>query len=206
MTTSTRKPVLVAIAGGSGSGKSWLATRLAERLPGRVEVVCMDAFYRDRAHLTPAQMARVNFDTPRAIDGNALRLAAETASRGEVFRVPVYDYVTHMRTGTRDCRPGRIVIFEGLWILRSNKLRSLFDHRIFVDAPTKWRLEKRLARDVGERARSRASIIRQFRDQVEPMHQRYVEPQKRRADDVLLSPVSEEAVESLLEKIGKQRR
>lgn len=197
----SQTPVMIAIAGGSGSGKSWLADRLAVALSGRVEVVCMDSFYRDRGHLTPAQCARVNFDQPRAIDREALLAAVARARAGRDFDLPRYDYLTHTRIGSRRCRPGRFVIFEGLWMLRGRALRSLFDLRVFVDAPAKWRLARRLERDVGERGRTKASITRQFREQVEPMHARHVLPQHQWADEVVTAPVSARAVERIVSEL-----
>jgi len=201
----TSNPTLIAIAGGSGSGKSWLATRLAERLPGRVETVCMDSFYRDRAHLSPARRARVNFDHPRAIDGEALRSAVEAARRGRAFEVPDYDYTIHSRVGARRCRPGRFVIFEGLWMLRGRELRRLFDLLVFVDATAKWRLARRLERDVGERGRTKSSIARQFREQVEPMHRRFVQPQERLADEIVTAPVTPDAIERIAREVTGRR-
>lgn len=199
----SRKPILIAIAGGSGSGKSWLGSRLADRLPGRVEVVCMDSFYRDLAHLPVARRAQLNFDHPRAIETELLETAVAAASKGEPFDVPQYDYVTHTRTGaSQTCRPGRFVIFEGLWMLRTRRLRSFFDLRIFVEASAKWRMERRLERDVGERRRTRESVIRQFRDHVEPMHELYVEPQVHVADEVVVAPVKKTEVQRLLSRIG----
>jgi uridine kinase len=199
-------PVLIAIAGGSGSGKTWLARHLSRNLPGRVEIVCLDAFYRDRSHLPPGRRARCNFDHPRALDRAALETAIREARAGRTFAVPVYDYAAHARIGTRPCRPDRFVIFEGLWPLLSPRLRRLFDLKIFIEAGSDWRLARRLERDVGERGRTPDSIIQQFREQVDPMHRIHVEPQHSHADLVFNAPVTDGDADRALAEARNRRR
>lgn len=178
--------MLVAIVGGSGAGKTWLADRLETALGPRCGRVSLDDFYRDLSHLPPARRARVNFDHPRAIDWVLFRQVLEAIRRGRPVRLPRYDFVRHVRAGYRKAgRPPAVLLVDGLWLLRSPAVRRVFALRLFVDAPVALRKERRLERDRLERGRSGASIRRQFREHVQPMHARFVEPQRTRADRIL---------------------
>lgn len=202
---TTKKPIkVIGIAGGSGSGKSWLADRLVRELGTGCEAVSLDNFYRHRPYLSLTQRSRVNYDHPRAIDWAEVVTGVRRAKWGKGMSVPAYDYAEHARVGRAAIRQiGETLVLEGLWTLRRRELRPLIDLTIYVDASPKWRLEKRLTRDVKERGRSRASVVRQFREHVEPMHQRFVQPQARRADLILESPISEEAISVLLQRVAQ---
>ena len=179
-------PVLVAIVGGSGSGKTWLAKRLGRALAPDAISVCLDDFYRDRSHLSPARRARINFDTPRAIDWPLLEAALRCLLKGAAASIPLYDFKTHSRCkANRVLKPKPFIVVDGLWLLRSRVLRRLFHWRIYIDCPMRVRLARRLERDTRFRGRSEESVKRQFRQMVEPMHRRYVAPQARWADLVL---------------------
>jgi uridine kinase len=189
---------LVAIVGGSGAGKTWLADRLEAALAPRVSRLSLDDFYRDLFHLSMARRARVNFDHPRAIDWPYLEQLLRDSLAGRPARMPCYDFATHTRrSGTRPWRPKTVVLCDGLWLLRRPSVRRLFRYKIFVDAPEPVRLRRRLQRDVQERGRSRASVINQFWKDVAPMHARFVAGQTRWADAVLRSPMSAAAVDQL---------
>lgn len=178
--------VIIGIAGGSGSGKSWLAERLTASLAPDVAHLSLDDFYVDRSHLSLARRARINFDHPRAIDWQALEQAVRRLRAGRPARVPAYDFSTHCRQPfTKLVPPKGIVLIEGLWTLRRPLLRRLLDARIFLACGPRTRLRRRLARDLKARGRTRESVCRQFRLVVEPMHRRFVEPQARWADVVL---------------------
>jgi uridine kinase len=199
------RPLLVAIVGGSGSGKSWLADKLAAALaPGAVRL-SLDDFYRDRSHLSMARRDRLNFDHPRAIDWPAVSLALKQLAKGRAARIPCYDFGTHCRLGrSKIVRPGRIVLMDGLWLLRSRAVRGLFDFSIFLDCSARVRLARRLERDLRARARSEASVRRQFRETVQPMNARHVAPQKKFADVVLTGQCSSRRVRWLA-KILRER-
>ena len=203
--TRSRKQVMViGVAGGSGSGKSWLADRLVRGLGRSAVAISLDSFYRHRPYLSLAQRARVNYDHPRAIDWDEVMQVAQNAREGRKICVPDYDYSQHMRAvGLDILRPRKVLILEGLWTLRYRGLQPLIDLGVFVEASAKWRLERRLDRDVRERGRSRASVVRQFRDHVQPMHQQFVQPQSGRADVILESPISEEVISLLLQRVAK---
>jgi uridine kinase len=181
-----KQPLLVAIVGGSGSGKSWLADKLQSALGHNAGRLSLDDFYRDRSHLSPAQRARINFDKPPAIDWPVFERVLNRCLQWRSTQVPRYDFKTHCRLPrSRVLKPKPIMLVEGLWLLRSPRIRKLFGFRIFLDVPMQLRLRRRLARDVTDRGRSRKSVQDQFRKTVEPMHRKFVDPQARLADIVL---------------------
>lgn len=195
------KVQLIAVVGGSGSGKSWLARQLQRRLGARAGTVSLDAFYRDRSALPPRERQRVNFDHPAAIDWPLVAEKLAAIKRGEDVGLPRYDFVTHTRLArARRWRPKPVVVVEGLWLLHRPQLRRLFSLSIYLDCPAAVRRERRIARDQRERGRTRASIVRQFRQQVAPMHNRFVAPQSRRADRVFTTAVTGVEIAGLIAK------
>lgn len=181
-----KQPLLVAIVGGSGSGKSWLAEKLQVALAPNAGRLSLDDFYRDRSHLSPAQRARINFDNPAAIDWPAFERVLNSCLRWREAQVPCYDFTTHCRVlHSRVLKPKPIMLVEGLWLLRSPRIRKHFGFRIFLDSPMELRLQRRLDRDVASRGRSPKSVEDQFRKTVEPMHRRFVLPQIQWSDVIL---------------------
>ena len=199
---STTPVQVIAIVGGSGAGKGWLVERLCRLLGDKACHLQLDDFYRDRSHLPPARRARLNFDLPAAIDWDCAERALRDCREGRPTRVPCYDFATHCRVAERACWMPRPVVFvDGLWLLRPPAVRALFDLKIYLDAPTQLRRSRRLARDVQERGYDAEMIERQLRTAVEPMHGRYVEPQKRWADFVLTQPFREPEVAALTDRL-----
>lgn len=193
---------LVAIVGGSGAGKTWLARRLKRRLGQEAGVLSLDDFYRDLSGLPLRQRARANFDHPDAIEWALFQECLEGIQRGEQVRLPRYDFATHTRRlRPRLWRPRRVVLVDGLWLLHRPDLRRRHSWSVFVDCPAALRLSRRLERDQHERGRSRASILRQFRRQVGPMHDRFVEPQKRWADLVVRPAEMRQMLEPILSRL-----
>jgi uridine kinase len=193
---------LVAIVGGSGSGKTWLAEQLHRELGKEVSRISLDDFYRDRSHLSLARRSRVNFDHPRSIDWNGVRTVLTACRRGQPVRAPRYDFSTHACLGWRPVwRPKRLVLVEGLWLLRAPAVRRLFDLRVYIDCPESLRFQRRLDRDGKERGRTRESIQEQFFGQVAPMHERFVAPQKRWADVVLGAEMGAPDVRRIAEEL-----
>jgi uridine kinase len=193
---------LVAIVGGSGAGKTWLASQLQMGLGKESARLCLDQFYRDRSHLTAAQRARLNFDHPRSIDWPWLEEVLGHCSRGTPTWAPRYDFTSHQRVSKGDWwHPKPLVIVEGLWLLHRPALRRLFSFRIFVDCPENIRLERRLQRDTVERGRTPESVRKQFRDTVVPMHERFVQPQARWADVRLSEAISPIDLQELIERL-----
>jgi uridine kinase len=194
---------LIAIAGGSGAGKTWLAKCLVARLEGKASFFTLDDFYRDRSHLSVKRRQRLNFDSPAAIDWSAfietLSLCRQAGAR---ISLPCYDHSTHSRVD----RPAGslvkpIMIVEGLWLFHLRALRLIFDFKIFIECPADLRFYRRLGRDVTERGRSAGSVAEQFSNTVLPMHKRHVQPQAKWADELLESPLSDGDVARLAAKV-----
>jgi uridine kinase len=195
------RPRLIAITGGSGSGKSWLAERLQELL-GNAARLSLDAFYLDRSHLSAERRARINYDHPRCIDWPLAVHVFQQLKAGRPVSVPHYDFATHSRiAGSSPLPPSPIFLVEGLWLLRRPAVRCLFDLSIFLHCPAQCRLGWRIARDTVERGRSAESVRKQFCATVAPMHDLYIEPQARHADLVLRQPLNAESVERLFDRI-----
>lgn len=198
MTKSKDRPLIVAIAGGSGAGKSWLADRLQKSLGRNAVRISLDDFYRDRSGLPLERRAKINFDHPRAIDWPRVERVLRDCLAGRAARVPSYDFKTHCRLKTsKILNPKPIILVDGLWLLRRPSLRSLFGLRIFLDLPTRIRLRRRVARDLRSRGRTGASIRRQFWSTVAPMHAHYVASQIRWADVVLKGSFGRREVKKL---------
>ncbi len=181
----------IAVVGGSGSGKTWLAAKLGEWLGEEAGHLCLDSFYRDLGHLPEAERGLANFDDPAAIDWEALRVVLECLERGEAARVPVYDFTSHTRTAaTRELEITPFVVLEGLWLLHPEWLREKFSFSVFVDCPEDERLQRRIERDVLTRGRTEESVREQFSNHVQPMHAQFVEPQREWAMRCVDSPQS----------------
>lgn len=199
-----RGSCLIAIVGGSASGKTWLANELKEKLGTLACRISLDDFYRDRSHLSPAQRARVNYDHPRAIDWISFDLALRACQQGNTITLPQYDFTSHtrkMRTKKMRCKP--IVLVEGLWLLRRARIRSLFDWSVFIECPESIRLERKLQRDAVERGRNQRLIREQFSRAVAPMHRRFVSPQIKWADLVIRKPIDSPRINLLVERIRR---
>ena len=199
-----KTPLLVAIVGGSGAGKSWLADQLKYRLGPLATRLSLDDFYRDRSHLALVRRARINYDHPRAIDWASAERVLRDCFAGRVTRVPRYDFARHARLPReRILRPKAIVLIDGLWWFRRPRLRRLFALMVFIDCSRRLRLSRRMARDQHARGRDKASVHRQFCDTVEPMNRRFVAPQARRAHVRLRAPVGELQVARLEKRLRR---
>ena len=181
------KPFLLGVAGGSGSGKTTVAERLAALIGGTDRALLrLDAYYRDRNHLPFEERAADNYDHPDAFDGPLLLDHVRALREGIQVQVPVYDFATYQRLPERQTvAPARIVVVEGILVLYEPELRELFDLRVFVDTDADVRFIRRLERDVAERERSAESVIEQYLATVRPSHLQFIEPSKRYADVVV---------------------
>lgn len=182
------RPVILGVAGGSGSGKTTVVRRIIAALGGRgdVAVVHHDAYYQDASHLPPEERAAINYDHPDALETELLIQHLGHLAEGRAVEVPVYDFSAHARlTRTHRVEPRPVIIVDGILILWDQRLRERMDVKIFVDADSDVRLARRLRRDMEERGRSPESILDQYLKTVRPMHLEFVEPSKRYADVIL---------------------
>jgi len=186
MSTRTT-PLVIGIAGGSGSGKTTVAQEILNRVgPERIAYLPHDAYYKDLSGLPPVQRAEVNFDHPNSLDNDLLISHVEQLKAHKPAKLPVYDFSTHSRTSqTLLIAPRNVIIVEGILIFAEPKLRRLFDVKIFVDTDSDIRFIRRLQRDISERGRNTESVIHQYLKTVRPMHMEFVEPSKRYADIII---------------------
>jgi len=177
-------PVIVGVAGGSGSGKSTVVHKLLAALgPEQVALLEQDAYYRDRRELSPEERAALNFDHPDAIDEALLVEHVRALKAGGPVASPKYDFVHHARRSETSAVPSRpCVVVEGILVLASDGLRDLLDLRLYVETDADLRFIRRLRRDVQERGRTVESVMAQWEETVRPMHLQFVEPSKRHAD------------------------
>ncbi|HHM23454.1 MAG TPA: uridine kinase [Bacteroidetes bacterium] len=181
------RPILIGIAGGSGSGKTLVAQTLINLLGSdRVVVIQQDAYYKDLSHLPFEERVKQNFDHPDAFDEDLLVEHLEALLAGKSVERPVYDFTQHTRKKETVTLGGHdIIILEGILILQSERLRNMMDIKIYVDTDADVRLIRRLRRDLVERGRSVESILSQYENSVRPMHLQFVEPSKRYADLII---------------------
>jgi len=179
--------IVVGIAGGSGSGKTTVARKVAEQLMGvTVASVSMDAYYRDMSHLTLEERRQLNWDHPDVVDMPLLREQLEALARGESVRRPVYDFVQHLRTARTDVvASADVIVVDGILLLWDARLRELCDLKIFVDVEADIRLIRRIRRDMRVRGRQLQDILDQYVHTVRPMHEEFVEPSKQFADVII---------------------
>jgi uridine kinase len=181
------QPLLIGLAGGSGSGKTTIAHTIIERVGrDRIAFVQHDAYYRDQSDMPLEMRSRVNYDHPDSLETSLLVKDLCTLRMGSAIQVPVYDFTHFSRTTeTMRVEPRPVILVEGILIFVDAALRSLFDIKIYVDAPADLRFIRRLQRDLTERQRTADSVIRQYLETVRPMHIEFVEPTKRFADLIL---------------------
>jgi uridine kinase len=180
-------PLVIGIAGGTGSGKTTVANVIIDRVgANHIALLPHDAYYKNLANLEPAQRAIINFDHPDSLETSLLVEHIKRLKEGQSIELPVYDFKTHTRISeTIHIEPQPVILVEGILILAEKALRDLFDVKIFVDTDADIRFIRRLERDIAERGRTSASVITQYLSTVRPMHLEFVEPSKRYADVII---------------------
>jgi len=181
------RPILIGIAGGTGSGKSTVANEIFKSLPGEsIAVIEQDSYYKDQSHLTLEERKKTNYDHPDAFDTELLIKHLKMLLNGEAIEKPLYDFEIHTRKKeTVRIEPKDIIILEGILILAEPEIRNLLDIKIFVDTDADVRIIRRIQRDIKERGRTVESVIEQYMNVVRPMHMQFVEPTKRYADIII---------------------
>ena len=198
------KPLIIGIAGGSGSGKSTVARKVADALDASpVAFLDMDAYYNDYAHLSMDERRKINWDHPNSFDWELLVSQISALAAGQAVQKPQYDFVNHLRSKeTVHIPPANVVVIDGILLLADPRTRSLCDVKVFVDTDTDIRLIRRLRRDILERGRPLDEILEQYLTTVQPMHLEFVEPSKRYADVIVpRGGHNEVAIEMIVAKI-----
>jgi len=199
------KPVMIGIAGLSGSGKTALARRVAEELDSASELLTLDSYYHPQSHLRLAQRAELNYDHPKSLDWDLLSRHLDALARGEPIDEPHYLFDQHTRAGwTRRVEPRPFLILEGILALHREEIRALLDLKVFVTTQPEECLRRRLDRDIAERGRTMESVLDQYNKTVWPMALEYVIPSRAFADVVVSG---EEPIEGSVETVlGSLRR
>ena len=181
------RPLVIGIAGGTGSGKTTVTQKILSRLDAHaVAVLRHDYYYKDLGAFNGTPASAVNFDHPHALETSLLIEHLARLKEGKAIRRPLYDFTTYRRLPESELvEPRRIIIVEGILIFAERALRELMEIKIFVDTDADERLLRRLKRDLIERGRSITSVMEQYKATVKPMHLEFVEPSKRWADIII---------------------
>ena len=200
------KPLIIGVAGGSGSGKTTVVEYLCEHFgPENVLRIEHDAYYRDLKHLEFKDRVTQNFDHPSSLETELLIRHLNALKEGYPVEIPIYDFAEHTRKEESfSAKPTKVILLDGILIFSEPELRELMDVKIFVDTDDDVRLLRRLKRDIKKRGRSVESVIEQYEKFVRPMHLEFVEPSKRYADVIIprggKNQVAREMMISLIEK------
>ncbi|UOO81929.1 uridine kinase [Uruburuella testudinis] len=200
-----QKPIIIGVAGGSGSGKTTISRALYEQFSGHpITIIEQDYYYKDQAELAPEVRRRQNYDHPCAFDNELLYQHLTHLLQRRAVALPQYDYTRDTRADhTKHQEPVDVIILEGILALYDEKIRSLMDIKIFVDTDADLRFIRRMQRDYHERGRSIESVVAQYTAQVRPMHNQFVEPTKRHAHIIIPSDEQNSvAVDILMAKIA----
>lgn len=196
------KTTIIGIAGGTGSGKSTFTNRLKDYFGDRVTVIYHDDYYKAHDEIPFEERQYINYDHPDSLETDLLVAHLEALREGRSIECPVYDFTRHTRSHrTKIIEPSQVIIVEGILIFQDERLRNLFDIKIFVEADADERILRRVLRDMNERGRDLENIINQYLTTVKPMHYLYVEPTKTLADIVINSGLNDVAFDIMKTKI-----
>ena len=198
------KPLIIAIAGGSASGKTTVVKEIVEHLKSvDITVICHDDYYKDQSHLTMEERLKTNYDHPSSLDNELLVSHLKKLMNGESIEKPIYDFVTHNRKKeTITINPTKVIFIEGILVLEEKAIRDCADVKIYVKSDEDIRFIRRLKRDIDERGRSMDAVINQYLSTVKPMFNKYVNPSSRYADIIIPNDNKHDvAVDFLVAKI-----
>lgn len=181
------KPVIIAVAGGSSSGKTTVVNKILDHLKDyNIVVIRHDDYYKDQSEMTLEERLLVNYDHPFSLDNDLFYEHISALIEGKSINKPTYDFVTYNRAKeTELIEPAKIIILEGILVLEDERIRDLADIKLFVEADEDLRFIRRLKRDLVERGRSMDSVINHYLETVKPMHYAFVKPTKRYADIII---------------------
>lgn len=182
-----KRPLIIGITGGTGSGKSTVSREIFKSIhEKKITVIQQDSYYKDQSHLTYEERVKTNYDHPFAFDNELLIEQLKALLNNQAIEKPIYDFERHTRkTQTERVDPKDIIILEGILILSEPKIRELLDIKIFVDTDSDVRVVRRILRDIKDRGRTLDSVIHQYMQTVRPSHLQFIEPSKRYADIII---------------------
>jgi len=179
--------ILIGIAGGTGSGKTSFAKELSSNFSkSDIVLIEQDSYYKDLANISISEREKINFDHPNSIDFSLMIKHLESLKNGIQTKIPIYDFATHTRKkSTKTIDKHRIILLEGIFSLFNEEIRDMMNIKIYIDTPNDLRIIRRIKRDIDERNRTFESIIKQYHDNVRPMHIKFVKPTKQYADIII---------------------
>jgi uridine kinase len=182
-----KRPIIIGVAGGTGSGKTTVAKEIFYQFNEKsIVLIEQDAYYKDQSQLSFEERLQTNYDHPLAFDNDLLIEHLHSLLNGQSIEKPVYDYKLHTRSNEVILvEPKDVIILEGILLLEDERLRELMDIKLFVDTDADIRIIRRMVRDIRERGRTLESVIDQYTKVVRPMHMQFIEPTKRYADVII---------------------
>ncbi len=198
----TITPFFIGVAGGTGSGKTYVAQELQKADPTKILILSHDNYYKSHEEIPLEERKSLNYDEPNALDNELFFEQLSALKRGEAIEMPQYDFVTHGRKQeTKHIEPLQVIIIEGILILTDPRVRDLLDLTIFVDVDPDIRLARRLERDVGTRDATFQESLNQYLTSAQPMHNKYIEPGKEEADLIINNNRGIEELQDALETV-----
>ena len=198
-------PMLIGIAGGTGSGKSTFAVGLKSLFPNEITIISYDNYYKPQDHLSMDERVKTNYDCPDALDTDLLVKHLRQLHSGKDVEIPNYDFCIHTRRSDFTVvTPTPVIIVDGILTFHDERLREMFDIKIFADADADERILRRLRRDVTERGRDIDGVIKQYVDTVKIMHGIYVEPTKKYADILINGGMNKTALDIVAARISRK--
>ena len=196
--------LIIGIYGGTGSGKTTIVNMIASHFSSNdIEIISQDSYYKDNSDISYEDRCKLNFDHPNAIDFNLLHKHLKNLRKGKTVEQPIYDFKIHNRLKkTIQIKPKKILILEGILIMCHAEIRSIFDLKIFINANSKTRMERRIKRDITERGRSRDEVLKRYIETLKPMHEKFIEPTKIYANYIIENQFNNKLnIDELLEKM-----